>query len=81
MLESNSPRNTQPETHRTDEVGRRGSSSPLLFHCLVHIGTIDFLMPEKTHRGCRQHGWALPQMSFELLWRAIVQGQCKRRRL
>src|SRR5262252_10170485 len=45
LLESNSPRNTQLETHRTDGAGRNS------WFLLVgsYIGTIDFLMPEKTH--------------------------------
>ena len=52
LLESNSPRNTQLETHRTDGAGR--NSWFLLVE--THIGTIDFLMPEKTHLRCC-HFW------------------------
>ena len=69
MLESNLPRNTQPETHRTD--GKREGSLLLPF-CQSHIGTIDFLMPKKTHRsGCQTGGFH--QALLELLRGAIVQ--------
>ena len=50
LLESNRPRNSQPETHRDDEVRGAAVESPRTSRTKKpNIGLIDFLMPWKTH--------------------------------
>jgi len=47
LLETNPPRNSQPETHRDDGPGNRLRSVPR--QSRTHIGLKDLRMPEKTH--------------------------------
>src|ERR1700730_4468647 len=51
LLESNRPRNSQPETHRDDEVrGVAVGVAPHHPNQAPNIGLIDFLLPWKTHK-------------------------------
>ena len=70
-LESNSPTNNQPETHRNDGRKRSGRrAAPYV--CMITIGSIVLPMPEKTHR-CTRESYSGFELLLELFRRLVAE--------